>query len=350
MSGSMKALIKKKALAGGIALVDTDIPAPGDGQVLIKVKSAAICGTDLHIYQWNAWAAERYTPPVALGHEFSGEVVALGPGIRTLREGMTVTAETHLACGRCTQCRKGRGHTCRNLKVFSQMGLGCFSEYTVVPESMLRTVPESVSFETASVMEPLGVSVRAVHEAQVSGEDVWVIGCGPIGLFAVAAARVLGADRIFATDISPFRLDLARKTGADHTFDPASGSAAEFVLGNTGGAGVGVIIETSGNPSAIQGCFPALRPGGNVVLVGLPSAPVTLDLVKDVIIRESRMWGVFGRTIDDTWIQVEKLLTSARLDIAAVLTHRFGLQDAEEAFETAASGRAGKVLFKIEDT
>jgi len=348
MKSVMKALEKQAAGPGGIALVDLPVAEPGRDNVLIRVHTAAICGTDLHIYQWNPWAAANYTPPVPMGHEFSGQIVALGPEVRTLHKGMRVTAETHLACGSCPQCRKGRGHTCKNLRLFSKMGLGCFSEYTTVPESMLRIVPEGICLEAASVMEPLGVSVRAVQEAKVSGADVWVIGCGPIGLFAVAAARVLGANRIFATDLSAFRLAIAEAVGADHAFDSASGCAPDVILEKTGGTGVGVILETSGNPSAIRDCFSGLEPGGKVLLVGLPSSAVPLNLVKDLIVRESRVWGVYGRKIDETWLQVERLLQSGRLDIAPILTHRFGLQEYENAFESAASGRAGKVLLKME--
>lgn len=347
MKETMKALRKQREGIGGIELVHLPVSTPGKGEVQVQVKSAAICGTDLHLFQWNSWAANNYTIPLPLGHEFSGEVVAVGPEVYRIKIGDKVTAETHLGCGQCAQCRSGREHTCKNLKLFTKMGLGCFSEYTVLPEPMLRTVPEGISFEESSIMEPLGVSVRAVHEAQVSGEDVWVIGCGPIGLFAVAAANALGANRIFASDLSPYRLNVAKKVGADYTFVANSVTASDFILDKTEDNGVGIIIETSGSIQAIQECFSALSAGGNVILVGIPSAPITLDIVKDMIQCEAKVRGIYGRRLNETWIQTERLLLSGKIDVSPVLTHRFSLAEHEKAFETAVSGNAGKVLFSV---
>ena len=344
---TMQALRKQKEGVGGIERVHLPIPAPGMGEVQIRVKSAAICGTDLHIFKWNEWAANTYRIPLPLGHEFSGEVVAVGTGVQRIAPGDRVTAETHLGCGRCYQCRNGREHTCQNLKLFSQMGLGCFSEYTVLPESMLRIVPKALSNDEASILEPLGVSVRAVYEARVSGEDVWIIGCGPIGLFAIAASKAFGANRVFASDLSPYRLEVAEKVGADYTFDINSVRPSEFILNQTDGNGVGIIIETSGSIKAIQGCFTSLCAGGNLVLVGIPSAQIKLDIVKDIIHREARVWGIYGRRLYETWVQTEKLLLSGKIDINPVLTHRFSLSEHKRAFETAVSGMSGKVLFNI---
>jgi len=240
-----------------------------------------------------------------------------------------------------------RKHTCSNLKLFSKLNVGCFFEYTSVPQDMLRVVPPAISDEHCSVLEPLGVSLRAVNEAGVFGEDVLVVGCGPIGLFAVGVARAMGAKMIFASDMSLPRLALAQKMGADVVLNPKDIVVQDEIHTMTRGEGVGIIIETSGNPAAIASSFKSLRSGGKISMVGIPANPVEIDIATDVITREATVIGIYGRRVFRTCLQAEELITSGKLDVSPIITHYFSLEQYEEAFEKASSQNYGKVIFKI---
>jgi threonine 3-dehydrogenase len=335
-------LVKARAEPGALLLDRRPLPALGAQDVLVRVHSAAICGTDLHLYKWNNWASRHYHPPFPLGHEFSGVILEVGAGVTRLTEGERVVAETHLSCGHCEQCRANRRHTCLNLRLFSRLGRGCFCSHTVVPEQTLRKVPEQLDLRVAAIMEPLGVSVRAVMATEIRAARLLVIGCGPIGLFAVAAAKALGAATIVAVDPAPFRRQLAAELGARHTLasldDEADGSGA-------GAADFDVAIDASGHPGAIRAGLALLKPGGSLIIASLPSEAVSLDLARHVVLREIVVRGVYGRLIDETWLQVENLLAAGTLDVRPILTHSFPLADYDRAFKTAASGEAGKVLF-----
>jgi threonine 3-dehydrogenase len=340
----VKALLKTRATKGGVELVDRPVPSLAAQDVLIRVRMAAICGTDLHIYEWNPWAAANYKLPLPLGHEFCGEVVAIGEGVSKTKVGDKVSGETHLGCGHCEQCRSGRKHTCRNLQLFSKMGLGCFAEYTALPEELVRVVPSGISDSYAAVMEPLGIAVRAVAEASVSGEDILIIGCGPVGLFAIVAAKTLGAHKVIAADLSPQRLELATVAGAQVVCNPAKDNLVDKALTATSGLGVKVVIETSGSPAGIKNSFAAMAKGSRMLMVGLPSVPVDFDIAKDIITRETTVTGVYGRRIDQTWLLVEKLLLANQLPIDPLLTHTFPLEQYQAAFEEADSRTSGKIL------
>jgi threonine 3-dehydrogenase len=344
---STRILVKERTGHGGVALHERPLRPMGPQEVLVRVHRAAICGTDLHVYEWNDWAARNYRLPIPMGHELGGEVVAVGGLVTGLEPGMRVSAETHIACGHCRQCRANRRHTCLNLKLFSKQGLGCFSDHTVVPASALRRVPDDLPFRDASIMEPLGVGVRAAMEADLRGRNALVVGCGPIGLFTIAATRALGAARVIAADLHPYRRDLAARLGADAVIDPAATPLPQAAQEASGGEGIDAAIDASGNGRAIQEALTCLVPGGSLILAGLPSAPVALDLAKDVIVREAQIRGIFGRLIDETWLATESLLRSGRLNVEPVLTHSFPLERFEEAFELAVSGAAGKVMFEM---
>ncbi|EHM01760.1 putative chlorophyll synthesis pathway protein BchC [Acetobacteraceae bacterium AT-5844] len=340
-------LVKEWQRHGGVAMHQRELRPLGPQDVLVRVRRAAICGTDLHVYGWNDWAARNYRLPIPMGHEMGGEVLAIGAQVSGIEPGMRISAETHIACGHCRQCRANRRHTCLNLKLFSKQGLGCFSDYTVVPASALRRVPDDMPFRDASIMEPLGVGVRAAMEADLRGRNALVTGCGPIGLFTIAAARALGAARVVAADLHDYRRELARALGADTVINPEVEPLAEATLQATGGEGIDVAIDCAGNGRAIQDSLSSLVPGGALILAGLPSGPVALDLAKDVIVREARVQGIFGRLIDETWLATESLLRSGRLKVEPVLTHSFPLDRFEEAFELAESGASGKVMFDM---
>ena len=329
-------VLKERPGSGGLALQSVVLPDPLAADVLIKIHSASICGTDLHIYKWNDWAARTYHPPFRLGHEFAGKVVAVGPNSKAIQPGDHVTAETHIPCGHCHQCRLNRRHTCDNLQLFSRSGFGCFSDYTLVPEATLRVVPPRIPLEHATIMEPLGIAVRAVTEAGVGGANVLVLGAGPIGLFAIVAAKAYGAASIIATDLSDYRLDLARQVGATASINPHDGALAM--------PPADVVIETTGSEAAFTQALGSVRKGARVVFASLPEHPFSLDITRHVVLREITISGVYGRRLDETWIQVERLLASHGCELARILTHRLPLDSFQAAFALAASGNAGKVV------
>lgn len=346
MTLSTRSVFKEAAAPRSLGLRHHPVAAIGPHDVLVRIHSASICGTDLHIYKWNDWAARSYRPPTALGHEFGGTVVAVGDGVTRVREGDIVSAETHLPCGHCHQCRLGRGHTCDNLKLFSRMGLGCFADYTIVPDALLRVVPDGTPIEFATMMEPLGVSVRAVTEVAVTGANVLVVGCGPIGLFAVAAARAYGAGAIIATDLAAYRRTLAQRLGADDVVDPARQSLADAMPARLVRDKFDVVIETSGSEQAFQDALTQTRRGGDVVFASLPDRPFSIDMARHVILSEITLRGVYGRRLDQTWLQTEALLRSHGAALSQVLTHTLPLADYDAAFALAASGEAGKVVLR----
>ncbi len=341
------AVIKARPEAGGLALTPMPLGPIGPRDVLVRVHYAAICGTDLHLYKWNGWAARTYRPPFPLGHELGGEVVEIGAEVTAVAPGDIVSAETHIYCGTCSQCRANRRHTCLNLKVFSKLGQGCFRRHTVVPERALRKVPATIGARRAAIMEPLGVSIRVLMETDIRAATVLIVGCGPIGLFAVAGAAALGAARILAVDPVPFRRELAGAVGADRT-----AASVEDIVAGTGGPGaerIDVAIDGSGHPGAIRAALEALTPGGSLIIASLPDEEISLDISRHVVLREIQLRGIYGRLIDETWLAVERLLSAGAIDVEPILTHSFPLEDFERAFDIAASGQAGKVMFDLSD-
>ncbi len=343
----MRAL--RKTVAGpGAELQEIPVPEPGEGEVLVRVHAASICGTDLHIYEWNEWAQGRVRVPMTFGHELAGTVEAVGPEVHHIQTGAFVAAETHIACGHCSPCRTGRAHICRNLRILGVDTDGAFAEYVVVPADNAWIVGEGIHPDHASIMEPFGNAVHAAFGTE-GGEDlltnpVAVIGCGPIGLFSVAIARALGAWKVFAIEPNEERRTLAGKMGADLLVDPLGEDPVETVLRETEGNGAEVVLEMSGNASAIDQGTRMLAHGGRMSLLGLPEGPVTLDLNDQVIFKEAKILGITGREMYRTWQQTTTLLSTGRVDVSPVITHRFPMARFEEAFETVASGRAAKVM------
>jgi threonine 3-dehydrogenase len=344
-SNSSRVLVLTRPEAGAVELVSRPLAALGPTDVAVRVTTAGICGTDLHIIGWNAWAAGAYQPPIALGHEFCGTVMAVGSEVHRFAAGDRVVAETHLACGHCRQCRMNRRHICENLKVFSRLGQGGFAEKTVVPSALLRHVPDGVSDGLATLMEPLGVAVRAAMIADLRGASVYIAGCGPIGLLTVAAAKAYGARKIIVSDLSPARTALAIRMGAEAVIKADGEDFLERIKVETGGTGVDVAIDTTGVARAIETALAATTTGGRLVLTGIPSGPISLDLGRHVVLREVAINGLYGRLLDETWLQVEALLTRSDVDLAPILTHTFRLEDFERAFEIARNGASGKVRF-----
>lgn len=322
------------------------VPAYGPADVLIQVRAAALCGTDLHLYDWNAWAqGAGVVLPQILGHECSGEIAAIGNQVTGLAVGDKVAVETHIPCGVCRLCQDGQPHICQNLRLFGVHTPGCFAPYAVVPAVCARRLPADLPYDIGAVMEPLGTAFRAALTAQAGGAAVAVSGCGPIGLFAVAAARYLGASCVMAIDVSATRLALAKQLGADITINPAQTAVTPAVRSVTGGYGADAIIEASGNAAAVAGTFDFLRKGGRLVLVGLPDRPVSLDVGPQVVFKEAKIIGIHGRHMFATWTALENALASGRLAVEPVLTHRLPLARWQEGIDAAKSGVACKVIY-----
>ena len=340
----MKALVK--AASGNTSVETVPVPECGPGDVLIRVRSAALCGTDLHILDWNSWAqGAGIKLPLILGHECSGDVVAVGTNVRSCKVGDKVVAETHIPCGTCYQCMNGEQHICNNLKIFGVHTSGCFAEFSVIPAVCARKIPENIPYDVGSIMEPLGTAFRAAFEAKVGGANVAVLGCGPIGLFAVASCATLGAAQTFATDISPYRLDIAQQVGADRVLNPVKDDLCRQIMESTGGYGVDVIIEASGNVGAIKQSFGYLRKGGTLVAIGLPGQPLEMELGKEVVFKEATVVGIHGRKMFETWTRMEQLLNADKLNVTPVITHTMSLDNWKEGVELAKAGQASKVIF-----
>jgi threonine 3-dehydrogenase len=338
----MKAVLK--ATPGpGLELRKVPDPAPADGEVLLQVRATSLCGTDSHIYQWDGWAQQRIHPPRVLGHEMYGEVVEVGEGVTTVKVGDRIAAESHVTCGKCFQCRTGNGHVCKNYTILGIDRDGSFAEYVRLPEQVCWKTPDEVPAELACLQESLGNSVHTVLTEDVTGHTLLVTGCGPTGLFAIAVARTAGASRILATDVSDYRLALARQVGADLAFNPQKLDAS-VIFDETDGEGVDAALEMSGHASALHLCFRAVKNAGRVALFGIPSGPVSLDLASEVIFKGVRVHGITGRRLFETWYRLGGLF-QAGLDIRPILTHTMPLEQFEKGFEVMRSGQCGKVVF-----
>ncbi|MBJ3778031.1 alcohol dehydrogenase catalytic domain-containing protein [Acuticoccus mangrovi] len=331
-----RSLVLARPERDAVELMVRELPAVGPGEALVRIRKAGICGTDLHIIGWNAWAQRAYRPPLALGHELCGDIVEIGAG-GEFAVGDRVTAETHLACGTCDQCRRDRGHTCDNLKTFTRLGLGAFADLAVIPVPLLRRVPAGVSDRVGAAMEPLGIAIRAVEAAAAEADRLMVSGCGPIGLFAVAAARAMTGATIQAVDPSDARLDLARMAGADIACRPEA-------LGEL--AACDAVIETSGVQGALDAAFRQTRKGGRIVYCGLPSEPLSVDVTGQIVLREVALEGVYGRHLTRTWRTMSDLLEQG-LDIEPLLTAELPIERFGEALRLARAGTHGKIVFDL---
>jgi threonine 3-dehydrogenase len=344
----MKAIVKATPGPGAslIEVPEPQLTAPN--QVKIRVLATSICGTDYHIYTWDAWSAHRVIPPRIMGHEFAGEVIEVGSEVTELKVGDYVSGESHLVCGKCLQCRLNQRHVCANTRILGVDVDGCFAPYVVVPESNLWKNEPSVPPYLACVQDPLGNAVHATLVEEVVGRTVAVLGCGPIGIFAVAVARAAGAAAIYATDTHDYRLELAKTLGADATINVARASVEDFINRQTNGQGVDVALEMSGAPSAIQQAFRICRRGGRVSLMGIPTKPVELDLAEEMIFKGLSVYGIVGRRLYETWNTMQSLLASGHLDIAPAITHQLSITEFDKGMALMREGLCGKVVFLME--
>lgn len=341
----MKALVKESP-AAGFVLKDVPVPTIRDDEVLIQVRRAGVCGTDVHIHEWDDWARGRCKPPFTVGHEFAGEVASVGSLVKDVKVGDRVTAEGHIVCGRCHLCRTGNGHVCPFTKIIGVDRDGCFAEFIAMPATNVWHLDDNVSYEIGGIHDPMGNAFHtALHGTELPGATVLITGCGPIGIFAVGICRAAGASRIIASDVNPRRLELARAMGAHDAVQPQDAAAA--VKAATDGLGVDVVLEMSGVPAAVHQALALVRVGGRVQILGIPSKPMELDLAKEIIFKGITVYGVVGRRMYETWIQMTQFLRSGQFDPRPVITHRFPLEQHAEAIRAIKSGEAGKVVFEI---
>ncbi|MFG0327092.1 MAG: L-threonine 3-dehydrogenase [Phycisphaerales bacterium JB037] len=344
----MRALIKHHPGEGLAFTNDRPTPEIGPRDVLVRVSKAGICGTDRHIWQWDEWAAGRIPVGIVTGHEFVGVVEAVGEAVTAVKPGQRVSAEGHMTKGTDYLSRTGNAHIARDTQIFGIDRDGCFADFISVPESNVWPVHPDIPDRFAAIFDPLGNAVHTVMEAGVSAKSVLISGVGIIGLMAVTVARAAGAARIYATDVNPPRLELARKLGATAAFDASNEPDwIKEVRRETRGEGVDVLLEMSGAEPAIDQGFQALRNGGRAALLGLPAKPVTFDFNDNIIFKGCTVLGINGRRMWETWYQMEQLLLSGRLDLDDIVTHEYPLEQFETAFETMISGRGIKVLLGI---
>ena len=337
----MKALVKKRA-EPGIWLEDVPEPEIGHNDVLIRVRETAICGTDIHIYTWDEWAQRTIPVPMAIGHEFVGEVVELGSEVRGLERGDRVSGEGHITCGFCRNCRAGRRHLCRNTLGVGVNRPGCFAEYVSIPAMNAFVLPDNIGDDIAAMLDPLGNATHTALSFDLVGEDVLITGAGPIGLMAAAIARHVGARFVVITDVNEYRLALARKLGVTRAVDVRNESLDDVMrdLGMLEGFDVG--LEMSGNADALREMLRVMHHGGSVALLGIPPADTAVDW-NQIIFKGLKLKGIYGREMFETWYKMAAMLQSG-LDVSPVITHQLPWAEFQRGFEIMKSGRSGKVI------
>jgi threonine 3-dehydrogenase len=344
----MKAIIKDRP-GPGAAFREVEIPKPGPREVLIRVKVGAICGSDVHIYEWDPWA-QKTVPglPQILGHEFAGEVVEVGKEVHHLKPGDHIAGETHIPCDDCYFCLTGNRHICLHMKVYGVHGNGIFSEYTTLPGPCAVKIPKEIPFPAAAMMEPCGVAVHGLSKGVISGKTLAVFGCGPIGLFAIQAGLAYGAARIYGIDISENRLKMARSFGATQVFSAVRDPLEKIILEETKGIGVDMVLEVSGSQQAYDQGFRILRKAGTFVVIGVAAKPIQLEIPTHIMYKEAKIFGITGREMYETWYQVIELIQSGKVDLEKVVTHRLPPERFAEGFQIAKEAHHGKVEFIFE--
>lgn len=339
----MHALVKHHA-APGIALRDVEIPAVGHNDVRIRVKRTAICGTDMHIYNWDPWAQKTIPVPMTVGHEYCGEIVEIGSEVSGLEVGDRVSGEGHITCGFCRNCRAGRRHLCRNTVGVGVNRPGCFAEYVVIPAVNAFKLPDAIDDEIAAILDPLGNAVHTALAFDVVGEDVLITGAGPIGIMAAAIVRFVGARHVVITDVNDYRLGIARRMGATVAINVARDSldSAMQQLGMKEGFDVG--LEMSGNAAALRDMLRTMHHGGSIAMLGIPPNEVAIDW-NEVILKGLTIKGIYGRQMFETWYKMTALLQSG-LDIRPVITHRLAYTDYQHAFDIMGKGESAKVVMR----
>jgi threonine 3-dehydrogenase len=337
----MKALVKAKS-EPGIWMEDVPMPVYGPNDVLVKIHKTAICGTDIHIYNWDDWAEATVPVPMVIGHEFFGEILELGKEVKTLKVGQRVSGEGHVICGTCRNCRAGRQHLCRTTLGIGVNRQGCFAEYLAIPASNVLSLPDNITADQAAILDPLGNATHCALSFNLIGEDVLITGAGPIGIMAVAIAKHAGARHVVITDINDYRLDLARKTGATRAINIKHDTLDDTMVDLQMTEGFDVGFEMSGHPTALNDMLKIMNHGGKIALLGIPPQETAIDW-NQVIFKGLMLKGIYGREMYETWYKMVAMLQSG-LDISPVITHHFPSDDFEKGFKIMASGQSGKVI------
>lgn len=345
MPTTMRAIRKSKS-DRGLTVEEIPIPSIKSDEVLVEVEAAGICGTDLHIWKWDAWSRHRIKPPLTLGHEFSGTIVEVGSQVEHTQVGDFVSAESHITCGMCYQCRTGQAHLCPRTRILGVDIDGAFAEYVAVPEKVIwLNDREKISAEIAAIQEPFGNAVFATLDQDITGKSVAILGCGPIGLFSVGIAKASGASYVFATDINDNRLQLAKIMGATEVFNPSKGGdVVDRLIEANQGLGIDVVLEMSGSPIAINTAFRAARHGGKVVLFGIPADPVEIDIAENMIFKNLNVKALNGRQIFETWFKTRWLLANKVVDLTPLITKTIAFDEINDAMELLSRGDACKLV------
>jgi threonine 3-dehydrogenase len=338
--------VMKKTKAPGAKIDYVEIPKISPDMVLVKIKACSICGSDLHIYSWDNWAQGRINPPMVFGHECAGEVVEIGSEVKRAKIGDFVSAETHIPDQTCYQCRTGKMHICKNLKILGVDTNGAFAEYIAIPDICVWKNDRSLPLEIATIQEPFGNATYTVMESDVSGKVIAILGDGPIGCFATGIAKAVGAAKIFAVGEFPFRVELLKKMGADVALSIQKENPVEVIMDQTSGEGVDVVLEITGVQKAIEDGFKILKKGGTFTAFGIPSDKILFDLNYNVIFKGAKIIGINGRLMFDTWYQLSNLLNNKLVDPTPVITHKFPLKDFQKGIDALLSPNkeCGKVI------
>lgn len=341
MSNMMRALVKAKPEVG-LWMENVPVPEVGPSDVLIRVKKSAICGTDVHIWNWDQWAQKTIPVPMVVGHEFVGEIAEIGSAVTKYQVGERVSGEGHIVCGKCRNCRAGRGHLCHYTKGVGVNRPGSFGEFVCIPEHNVVPIPDEVPDEVAAIFDPFGNAVHTALSFDLVGEDVLVTGAGPIGIMGAMVARRSGARKVVITDINPVRLALARKVGIDHVVDASKEDLSEVMakIGMTEGFDVG--LEMSGAPPAFRSMIDAMNNGGKIAILGIAPDGFGIDWNK-VIFKMLTLKGIYGREMFETWYKMIAFVQGG-LDLSPIITHRIGIDQFRDGFEAMRSGNSGKVV------
>jgi threonine 3-dehydrogenase len=342
----MKCIAKIKP-EKGLEILDYEVPKIGYNETLIKIKKAGICGTDLHIYNYDEWAKSRLKLPIIVGHEFVGEVVEIGKGVKFIKPGDRVSAEGHIVCGHCRFCRTGQAHICEKTQIIGVDINGCFAEYLKMPAENLWPVTKGIPDKYAAIFDPLGNAMHTIMSGNVSGKSVLIIGAGAIGLFAIPLSKSAGANFVIVVEPNQFKCKLAKKLGADKVFKPQTKNLRESIMDLTDGLGPEVILEMSGNPNGIKFGFDIIRNGGTFVMLGIPSTDFTINWAKDVIFKGITINGVSGRRLYDTWYRCQGFLEKNYKLIEPIITMEINYTEFEKGFDLMNTGSCGKIILNF---
>ncbi len=343
MNGTMQAVVKTAPAPGSLELRTVPIPQIGPREILVRVRAAAVCGTDVHIRSWNAWAQARMRPPTVIGHEFSGEVAEIGSEVRSVRVGDRVSSESHIPCGACQVCREGNRHVCPHTRCIGVHQDGCFAEYIAIPEEIAFVCGDpALPWDQLALMEPFGVSVHGMMDAPLTARSVVLIGAGPLGQMGVLTARLAGAARVIVLEPNPRRAAAAKSLGADVVLDPLAQDPVQAVLAATDGYGPHVAVDFSGSAAGIAAAMRYLRPEGRLVCVALPDQPIAVD-VADFGYRGCSLRGIAGRRMYETWEQMRGLLARG-LDLSPIVSHTLSLADFARGLDMTERGECCKCI------